>query len=428
LWEVTRPTRSVAQFALAGLAVVVLLGAVAGVVLRNHTRHEAIRQAKELTRLAGRGIAEPAITPGLYTGDPRALARVDRTIRRSVLRDPVVRVKIWTGAGRILYSDQPQLIGQRYALGDEETRALWHGRTNAEVSDLTKPENRFERGYHKLLEVYLPIRGPDGRPLLFESYSRYSSVEATATREWQALLPALIGALVLLWLTTLPLAWRLARRLAARQREREELLQRAIEAQDLERRRIAAGIHDDVVQDLAGLGFSLSAAAGRAGANGTASILSDAAAQTRQTMRKLRSVLVDLYPPHLQSAGLQAAIDDLAAPLVARGAHVELDVPARAKLPQGVEALIFRAVQEGLRNAAKHAHATEVGVSVRVGRERAEATVVDNGRGFDPAVGPNGNHMGLRMLEDLARDAGGRLVVESAPGVGSSLTLEVPLA
>jgi two-component system NarL family sensor kinase len=420
--------RAVAQFALAGLAAVVLLGVLAAAVIRHTTRDEAIRQAKEVTRLAGEGIVEPSLTRGVFTGDRAAIARLDRTIRARVLRDPVVRVKIWTGEGRIVYSDEPRLIGWTYTLDEEEAEALRDGRTDAEVSDLSRTENRFERRYPKLLEVYRPIHGPDGRPLLFESYSRFSSIAASGTRQWQALAPGLIGALVLLWLATLPLAWSMAKRLRARQEEREHLLQRAIEAQDLERRRIAGALHDDVVQDLAGLGFSLSAAAARSSGNGSTQILADAADQARQTMRKLRATLVDIYPPSLQRAGLQAAIDDLVAPLAAQGTDVETDVPPAAGLPPQVEALLFRTVQEGLRNASKHAHARNVKVSVSVVRDRAAASVVDNGRGFAPDdAGAGAAHMGLRVLEDLARDAGGELQVASAPGEGTRLTVEVPV-
>jgi signal transduction histidine kinase len=417
----------VVQFALAALAVVVLLGVVAAAILRNQTRDAAIGDAKGLTRLAGRGIAEPALTRGLYRGDPAAITRVRRALERVVLRDPVVRVKIWTADGRILWSDEPRLIGRHFGLGDEELSAMRAGRTSAGVSDLTQPENVFERPYEKLLQVYLPIRGPDGRPLLFEEYSRFSSISQSARRKAEALAPAFVGALVLLWLATLPLAWSLARRLQQRQREREALLQRAIEAQDRERRRIAGALHDDVVQDLAGLGFSLSAAA----SSDNSPILQEAADQTRQTMRKLRSVLVDIYPPSLRRAGLQAAIDDLTAPLVASGAHVEVDVPAAPGLSEQTEALIFRAVQEGLRNAAKHAEATNVEVHVAVGRERATATVSDDGRGFDATRAMNGGsdaHMGLTFLSDLARDAGGEVHLRSAPGEGTTLVLEVPLA
>jgi signal transduction histidine kinase len=413
------PARSLVQFALVALAAVVLLGVLATAVLRHQTRDEAIREAKDLTRLAGRGIAQPALTPGIYTGDPAARRRVWLALRKQVLTEPVVRVKIWTADGRILWSDEPRLIGDRFPLGQEETEALRKGRTNAEVSDLTRPENRFERNYEKLLEVYLPIRGPGGRPLLFEAYSRFSSVTQSGRRQAGALLLPLIGTLFLLWLATLPLAWRLARRLQQRQLEREALLQRAIDAQDSERRRIAGALHDDVVQDLAGLGFSLSAAAAKSGSPE----LGEAAGQTRQTMRKLRSALVDIYPPSLQRAGLLAAIDDLADSVAA---EVDIQAPAATGLPPEKEALIFRTVQEGLRNVAKHAEAEHVTVRIRVGNGLATAEVADDGRGFTPNGSGDREHMGLGLLSDLAAEAGGSLRVTSAPGAGTTLRLEVP--
>jgi signal transduction histidine kinase len=415
------PTRSVVQFALASLAAVILLGVFAAAVLRNQTRDEAIGEAKDLTRLSGRGIIEPALTPGIYTGDPAAQRRVWIAARREVLREPVVRVKIWTVGGKILWSDERRLIGRRFPLGHEEIEALRAGRTNAEVSNLEAPENRYERNYEKLLEVYLPIRGPGGRELLFESYSRFSSITESGQRQAESLALPLVGALFLLWLATLPLAWRLARRLQQRQLEREALLQRAIDAQDSERRRIAGALHDDVVQDLAGLGFSLSAAASKTGSHE----LGEAAAQTRQTMRKLRSALVDIYPPSLQRAGLSAAIDDLAGSM---RASVEIDAPPSTGLPLEKEALIFRTVQEGLRTVAKHANADHVTVRVQVGNGIATAEVADNGQGFTPNGSGGREHMGLDLLSDLAEEAGGRLAIESRPGGGTMLRLEVPAA
>lgn len=388
-------------------------------VLREQTRDEAIREAKDVTRLAGRGIAEPALTPGIYTGEPAARRKVWRALHGQVLAEPVVRIKIWTADGRILWSDEPRLIGDRFPLGEEEDKALREGRTNAEVSDLTRPENRFERNYEKLLEVYLPIRGPGGRPLLFEAYSRFSSITQSGRRQAEGLILPLIGALFLLWLATLPLAWRLARRLQERQRERETLLERAIDAQDHERRRIAGALHDDVVQDLAGLGFSLSAAASKS----DSPELHEAATQTRQTMRKLRSALVDIYPPSLERAGLAAAIDDLAGSM---SASVEIDAPASTGLSPEKDALIFRTVKEGLRNVAKHANAKHVTVRIAVHGGTATAEVADDGRGFE-RNGSNGReHMGLDLLEDLAEEAGGHLVIESRPGAGTKLRLEVP--
>src|SRR5215212_1876610 len=318
------------QFAVAGVVAVGLLAIVGIAVLRSNGTEEATKDAKRVTRIVSEGIVEPELSDALLRGDPRAIARVDRVVRRRVLKDPVVRVKIWDSAGRIVYSDEPRLIGSRYRLGADELDYLENGGVEAEVSDLSRPENRFDRFHKKLLEVYLPIRTPSGRPLLFESYQRFSSVAASGRRTWVAFLPALVGGLLVLWLVQLPLARRLARRIRAGQREREALLQRAIDASDVERRRIAGELHDGVVQSLAGVSYSLAAAAERNGNNGAAAsreTLERAAAATRESVRELRGLLVEIYPPSLQRSGLAAALGDAAAPLVRRGIEVEIEVP-----------------------------------------------------------------------------------------------------
>jgi two-component system NarL family sensor kinase len=231
---------AVVTFALSGLVIVVLLGAVGVELLRRTGTNEAIRDAKRVTALAGRGIVQPAVTPGLLRGNLASIARIDGPVRRHVLGDGVVRLKIWTPGGRIVYSDKLALIGTRYPFHPDDAAALRRGDVEAEVSDLSAPENRFERRYGKLLEVYLPIRGPNGRPLLFESYLRFSSVASSARHLWRSFAPALFLGLIGLWIVQLPLALALARRLRRGQQEREALLRRALEASDRERRRIAA--------------------------------------------------------------------------------------------------------------------------------------------------------------------------------------------
>src|SRR5437763_11881600 len=120
---------AVLQFALSGLAIVVLLG-VAGVELLRHAGSaEALRDAKNNTRIAARGVAEPNLTAGVMRGDPAALARFDRIMRASVVRPPIVRVKIWSPAGRIVYSDEPRLIGARYPLDAADRAVLRSGGT-----------------------------------------------------------------------------------------------------------------------------------------------------------------------------------------------------------------------------------------------------------------------------------------------------------
>ena len=423
--------RAVLQFALTGLVALLLLGLVGVQVLRSTGTEEAIADAKRVTRLAADGVVAPETTPGVLAGRRRDLARLDARVRTRLLRDPVVRVKVWDASGRIVYSDEPRLIGSRYPLGGDEREALRERSVDAEVSDLSRPENRFERPYGKLLEVYQGIRATDGRPLLFESYQRFSSVAASGRRLWLRFLPALIGALVLLEIVQIPLAYLLARRLRDRQRERSALLQRAVDASESERRRLAGELHDGPVQELAGVAFSLGAVSGRLNGDGSAkAAIDEAAERTRGTMRDLRSMLVELYPATLHRSGLQAAVSDLLGRLQRDGIATRCDIPADLQLPEQVEALLFRTAREALQNVRKHAEARSVEVTVERRGGAVVLAVVDDGRGFETAGvmrGGAGPHFGLRLLGDLAEEAGGRLRLDAIPGRGTRVCVEVPV-
>ena len=408
--------RPMVWFAGASLLAMVALGFAATAILRRQARGEAIRDAKQITRLAGEGIAEPALTPELLAGDRAAQARFGRVIRDRVVKDPVVRVKLWTLDGRVVYSDKRPLVGRRFNLEPEVKQAVRKRLVNADVSDLDRPENRYERGFGKLLEVYLPIDGPKGRPLLFEDYVRFGAITASEQRLLARFAPAVGVALLLLWLVQLPLAWSLTRRLRQRQLEREALLRRAIDSSAIERRRIAQHLHDGVVQDLAGVSYSLAAAG-----------MTDAAASTRRAVRELRTLLIGIYPPSLQRSGLETAVSDLLAPLSARGIAVNADIPDDLGLTPETAELIFRGAQEALRNVAKHAHPTRVAVSVSRSNGSVVLEVQDDGRGFDPgrAGGADDSSLGLRLLEDLVEERRGRLEVHSARDRGTLVTMEL---
>jgi signal transduction histidine kinase len=377
---------------------------------------------------------EPLLTPGVLSGDPGALGRLDRTVHRRILRGtPIVRVKVWDGQGRVVYSDARGLIGDRYPLGADERRVLRRGGISADASDLTRLENRSERGFRKLVEVYLGVRATNGTRLLYEDYERSSTISASSQRQWQGLLPALGGALAVLYLIQLPLAYSLARRLRRRQQEREELLRRAIDASDLERRRIAADLHDGAVQRLAGVSLSLAAAGGNG--SGPArdqrlrAAVSEAAAETRETIRELRTLLVDIYPPTLQRSGLPAALSDLVAPLRAAGVTVTVEVPEDAHLPADTEALFYRVAQEAIRNSRTHGGASEVRIALVSGPEDTRLVIEDNGRGFAPGSRSEAEqeaHFGLRLMRDLVDHAGGRLEIDSAPGRGAAIAAVMP--
>lgn len=424
---------AVGRFAIVSVAAILLLGAVGVTIMRRTGTSEAIREAKQVTRLVGRGTVEPRVTGAVVRGNPHAIRQLDRLIRQSVLRDPIVRIKIWTGAGRIVYSDERRLLGATYPLGSSQRAALRTNQIDADVSDLKESENRFERGYGKLLEVYMPIHASNGQPLLFEAYQRFSSINEGGRHLWLSFTPALLGALLVLGLLQLPLAWSMAKRLRAGQRERETLLRKALEASDSERRRIARVLHDGVVQELAGVSYSLSAAAARAASNGDRSVeeaLRNAATHTRESMRELRSLLVEIYPASLHQAGLEAALRDVLAPFERRGLATSLRVDGGLDLSETAEAQVFRGAQEALRNVLVHAGAHRVDVQVKRNGAAVELVVADDGRGFSPdelSERREEGHLGLQLLGDLAAEAGGRLTVDSVPGRGTRVEMEVPL-
>lgn len=422
----------VARFAMSGLAVVVVVALIGGLALRHLSLIDAEHDAAHLTRALAMGIVQPAIDDRLVAGDRPAVRKLDRLVRGRILRDPVMRVKIWTADGRIVYSDEPRLIGNRFALGDEERASLTDGRAHAELSDLSRPEHRYERRYRRLLEVYVPIHTPSGVTLLYEDYVRFESVTAQARQTLEELAPAIAAILTGVWLAQLPLVIALVRQMRDSQHERESLLLRLIRASDVERGRIAASLHDGPVQDLSGISFSLGAAArdvDRLDRESLRAVLSRAAGVTRESIRQLRSLLVTLHPPALESSGLEPVLDDLAAPLRARGIEVTIDVAGDVELPAPQLKLCFRAAQEALRNVAEHADAARVAVDVGRRNGRVTLTVRDDGRGFsavDVHDRRRDGHVGLSLLHESAGDAGGHLTVQSIAGHGTTVRLEVP--
>ena len=419
--------RPVVQFALAGLVVVAVFLAGSLVVLQRIGQSEATRDARQFAVLSGQGVVEPTLGDGVLTGDVGTLAALDQVVQERVLGERVVRVKIWTRDGRVVYSDEPRLVGTRFPLDDEKLEVLETGSARSERSELSGPENRFEQGFGDLYEVYLPVRTPNGTPLLFETYQRASAVESTGRRIWAPFAVLVLVFLLLLWLVQIPLAHRLARRLERSQNEREALLERSLEASADERRRIAADLHDGVVQDLAGISYSLSAAADRA-PDDTRVAIQEAASATRETIRELRSLLVEIHPPNLRAAGLEAALTDAASRLSAAGVDVTLDV-VDGRLPEDTELLFYRAASEALRNVERHAGASHVRVAVTSVNGTAKLEVVDDGAGFTPEqrdASREEGHVGLSLLDELATRAGGRLIVASQSGGGTSVVIEVP--
>ena len=399
-------------------------------------RAVAIDEAKRQTRIRVKEeaqLVEATVSDGLLKGHAGAVRAVDDAVVARVLSDSIVRVKIWSPGGRVLYSDEPAEIGRRYALGEEEHRLLRGGGAQVQVTDLNRPENALDRQQGRLLEAYTRIRTPSGTPLLFEIYQPFGSVTADARRLLAALAPPILGAIGLILLIQVPLLWSLMRRLQLSHEQREGLLANAVTSSRHERRRVASYLHDGPVQELAGLAFSLAPVADDAASRGAereATVVRTVIDRLRGTVRDLRALLVDLHPPTLASAGLAAALGDLASPLSARGAKVDLRVDGDERLDPETQALVYRVAQEALRNVIAYADASTVSIEVDATDSTARLLVADDGRGFAPETRERRRaegHLGLSLVEELALQAGGELTIDSREGAGTRVRLAVPL-
>ena len=201
---------------------------------------------------------------------------------------------------------------------------------------------------------------------------------------------------------------------------------RAMDSSEAERRRIARDLHDGVVQELAGTAFALSGSAREPGLSPELrGDLNRAGEAVRRSLRQLRSLLVEIHPPGLNAATLAASLEDLAAPAVSAGITSSVSVSGIDDAPEQVVTLVWRAAQESIRNAVRHAHASHLVVEVRGDQSRVRLTVQDDGVGFDASVATGEGSYGLRGLKSLVEDGGGVVDVDSSPGIGTTVRMVV---
>jgi signal transduction histidine kinase len=429
--------RVVARFLVANVAAVLLLLAVGVWASGRAAEREALADARHHTDLLATAVVQPLLDDRLLAGDPAAVAEADDALRGLLATTGILRIKIWTSGGRVVYSDEPRLIGLSFPRGEDDRQALRDGVTRAEVSDLGRPENQFEEAESgRLLEVYRHVTGPDGQRLLLETYSDYSEATARQQEIWWEFAPISVAVLLTMVAVQLPLARRMVTQLRATQRERELLQGRALDASTEERRRIAGSLHDGLVQDVSAAALlvartadDLRQAPSSAPSSDVGDRLGQAAGALRDSVASLRSLLVEIYPPNLEQAGLPMALADCADRLRPRGIDVRLSVPDGLCPPPREAALVLRTVQEALRNVVKHSGAGRVEVTVSPRPSGLVLEIADDGVGFDvePALDRRrGGHLGLRLLADLAAAEDATLSLRSAPDAGTGLRLEVP--
>ncbi len=209
------------------------------------------------------------------------------------------------------------------------------------------------------------------------------------------------------------------------------LLERSAQASEDGRRSVAADLHDGPIQSLAALQYCIEAAM-LCPSPDAQDIGSRAVDGIGREIHNLRGIMSWLRPPSLDERGLEHALSDLGARLGAgTGAEVTVRCEMGTALAPELAATVYRLVEEGLRNVARHATATNVLVDIRSDQDAVSFVITDDGGGFDPselAVAPHSGRFGLATMRERVELSGGSWELQVNPGVGVSIRARIPVA
>jgi PAS domain S-box-containing protein len=211
--------------------------------------------------------------------------------------------------------------------------------------------------------------------------------------------------------------------------DRQALLRRLVRAQEEERRRIAADIHDDTIQVIIAANLRLQRLRRRFQDPAETGLLDQLEEALQLSLSRLRRLVFNLRPSSLEDGNLGAALRSYLEQMQAEtGIACQLDDGLLSKIPVSECVLIYRTAQEALRNVLQHARATSVRVELASLRHGCLVRIADDGVGYNPAeakVSPG--HLGLVLIRERPQIAGGWCRIESAPGAGTTVEFWVPV-
>jgi signal transduction histidine kinase len=389
-----------------------LLAAQAAVAIENARLYASsnhwLRQLETLNEIGAALASEVELEPLLGLVARRMQELVEARIVLIALPDAEGSLRVVGAAGR------DDAMGRELALSTTKTgRVLERGHTERVDAVVDDPEvdQQIARELGVTTAIYLPL-SVRGRPL-----------GVVVVHDKLATDPRFDDADV-----------RLAESLVARaaiavdlsERVTRDSLRRVVQAQELERARLARELHDETGQALASilLGLrQLEDAVETDEARAAAADLRDLVVATLQDVRRLA---VELRPSALDDFGLVPAVERLAATVSESGPAV--DVAAQlggTRLAADAETVLYRIVQESLTNVVKHASADHVSITLVRKGPAAVVVVEDDGTGFDPA-GLRDGALGIAGMRERVALVGGRLTIESSPSRGTTLVAEVP--
>jgi signal transduction histidine kinase len=403
--------RDGSDFTEADQALVELLAAQAAVAIENARLYEsATRWSRQLESLV------EVSTALVREADLGRLLELVATRLHELLEARLVIVVRPTGPDELTVvtaagDGAAELLGQKQSrLLSKAGRVLERKRSERADSMLDDPEvdHALSRQIGSRSGLWVPLLVHD-RPMgVIAAYDKLGAPDARFTDDDVRLAEIFAG--------------RAAVAIDLSERVERDALRRIVEAQELERRRLARELHDETGQALTSILLGLKQLEGSESPEAVAA-LRDLVVATLQDVRRLA---VELRPKVLDDFGLVPALERLTHGFAEQtGIQVDFEASTiKRRLPMEVETAIYRIVQEALTNVVKHAHAQRVSVLVTSADGRIKAVIEDDGTGFD-ASSPDGG-IGLIGMRERLELVDGTLTVETSPTSGTTVAAEVP--
>ena len=211
--------------------------------------------------------------------------------------------------------------------------------------------------------------------------------------------------------------------------QRFELLAEFVAAGELERRRLAEGIHDDSIQAMAALGMRLQMLRRTLRESEQLAVLSEAEQAVQLSIARLRHLVFELHPPGLEQEGLSVALALAVDAQRSSAVDYRFVDKLRAQPTTEASAILFRIAQEALENVRQHAGASSVTVTLLERDSGSAIVITDDGCGFEPGLAAPGTPCaGFAAMRTRAELGCGALRIESAPGGGTTVEAWLPHA
>ena len=384
----------------------------------------------------------------LSIGPIRALGEI---LEKAPLRDRVVSIKIWKPGGLVAYSNNLDLIGQRFE-PTESLRKAWIGSVVAEFDDLEHEENELDRRSGvPLLEIYSPIREPwSGRIIGVAEFYENATDLQNALREARIQSWLLVGVVTLGMALSLYGIVHSGSRLIERQRESLQMRiaessrvaeQNRLLRQRVERasariselneqylRRISAELHDGPAQLISLAALRLDSLKDERDGKPRNTDIETVRNALNEAMRDIRNICNGLTLPEIENQDLDKTIREIATGHERRtDTEVDLEVElSGSTIPYPVKICAYRFVQEGLNNAFRHAGGADQKVEAVIEDGSLRITVSDGGSACKSASGSR-DGLGLAGLRERVESLGGTFSFSTVSAQGSRLSMSVGL-